>query len=308
MKKTFYSNGKLLITGEYLVLDGANAFALPTKFGQNLIIEEGSNQEIHWKSYDADGSIWFEDTILFSEIRNYIPNENETVRNTLITILYQASIQNASFLAENQGYIITTELTFSRKWGLGTSSTLINNIAQWLKIDAFDLLNTSFGGSGYDIACAQNDTPIIYRLEKGKPIVVQTTFDPDFTDKIYFVYLNKKQSSKTAIANYNTNKNHNLDKNITQNNKITAEITLATTVEEFSNAIDKHEARMSIILENNTVKELLFNDFKGSIKSLGAWGGDFIMVVSKENPTNYFSSKGYETIFTFEELILNSEL
>ena len=79
-------------------------------------------------------------------------------------------------------------------------------------------------------------------------------------------------------------------------------------MEEFSNAIDKHEARMSIILENNTVKELLFNDFNGSIKSLGAWGGDFIMVISKENPTTYFNSKGYETIFTFEELILNSEL
>jgi hypothetical protein len=30
-EKTFYSNGKLLITGEYLVLDGAKAFALPKK-------------------------------------------------------------------------------------------------------------------------------------------------------------------------------------------------------------------------------------------------------------------------------------
>ena len=44
MKKEFYSNGKLLITGEYLVLDGAKAFALPTKFGQNLIVEKGNNQ------------------------------------------------------------------------------------------------------------------------------------------------------------------------------------------------------------------------------------------------------------------------
>ena len=32
--QTFYSNGKLLITGEYVVLDGAKALALPTKFGQ----------------------------------------------------------------------------------------------------------------------------------------------------------------------------------------------------------------------------------------------------------------------------------
>ena len=45
-KKTFYSNGKLLITAEYLVLDGAKAFALPTKFGQNLIIEETNHPEI----------------------------------------------------------------------------------------------------------------------------------------------------------------------------------------------------------------------------------------------------------------------
>jgi mevalonate kinase len=54
MKQTFYSNGKLLITGEYLVLDGAKAFALPTKFGQSLIIEEGSNKAIQWISYDHD--------------------------------------------------------------------------------------------------------------------------------------------------------------------------------------------------------------------------------------------------------------
>ena len=42
-KKTFYSNGKLLITGEYLVLDGARSLAIPTKFGQFLIVEEIEN-------------------------------------------------------------------------------------------------------------------------------------------------------------------------------------------------------------------------------------------------------------------------
>jgi hypothetical protein len=38
MQKTFYSNGKLLITGEYLILDGAKGLALPTKMGQNLSV------------------------------------------------------------------------------------------------------------------------------------------------------------------------------------------------------------------------------------------------------------------------------
>jgi hypothetical protein len=59
------------------------------------------------------------------------------------------------------GYNITTHLNFPKKWGLGTSSTLINNIAQWLQIDAFTLLNNSFGGSGYDIACKITNTIIL---------------------------------------------------------------------------------------------------------------------------------------------------
>jgi len=68
MKKEFYSNGKLLITGEYLVLDGAKGLAVPTKFGQNLIVTEGANQEIKWTSFDSDGSVWYEDTFSFRDI------------------------------------------------------------------------------------------------------------------------------------------------------------------------------------------------------------------------------------------------
>lgn len=304
--KTYYSNGKLLITGEYLVLDGAKALALPTQLGQNLIIEKGKNQEIQWISYDSDGSIWFQDTILFTDITNFIPTETESVKSTLTTILYQAYLKNPDFVNPNQGYTIQTKLTFSRKWGLGTSSTLINNIAQWLNIDAFELLNTSFGGSGYDIACAQNNYPIIYQLENGKPLVSPITFNPTFTDQIYFVYLNRKQNSKTAIANYNINKNKDLDKNISKINLITQEVIQAKTAETFRQSLEKHEAKMSIILETCTIKELLFPDFKGTIKSLGAWGGDFIMVISDKNPANYFFEKGFNTLFPYKELILNA--
>jgi hypothetical protein len=53
-----------------------------------------------------------------------------------------------------------------------------------------------------------------------------------------------------------------------------------------------------------TVKEALFPDFKGVLKSLGAWGGDFILAISKENPKDYFASKGYETIIPYSEMIL----
>lgn len=305
MKKEFYSNGKLLITGEYLVLDGANALALPTKFGQKLIVEKGENKEIKWTSYDADGSVWLDLQLSFDNIlKRNILEESESVKNTLIEILHQGHLLNPDFIDNSEGYHIATQLTFPRNWGLGTSSTLINNIAQWLQIDAFVLLNNSFGGSGYDIACAQNDSPILYHLENGKPIVQKVTFDPEFSENLYFVYLDKKQSSKSAIASYYNNKNSHLADNIVANNKITEAVLNAKNFQEFALALEEHEAAMSTILQMQTIKESLFLDFGGVIKSLGAWGGDFVLAISKENPVDYFRKKGFKTIIPYKDMIL----
>jgi mevalonate kinase len=166
------------------------------------------------------------------------------------------------------------------------------------------LLKNSFGGSGYDIACAQNDSPILYSIEEGNAKVEKVIFSPEFTENLYFVYLNKKQSSKVAIASYYNNKNNHLEKNIITNNAITNSVIEAETLKAFALAIEKHEVAMSNILEMKTVKEALFPDFKGVVKSLGAWGGDFVLVISKENPTLYFHSKGYEIIIPYSEMIL----
>jgi len=303
MKRTFYSNGKLLITGEYLVLDGAKALALPTKFGQNLIVEKGNNQQIKWTSYDADGSIWFDEIILISDITSTNSVEEESVKNTLIKILRSAYQLNPELFLNCEGYTIKTHLTFPRKWGLGTSSTLINNIAQWFKIDAFTLLRNSFGGSGYDIACAQNDTPILYHLEQEKPIVEKVKFNPAFSNNLYFVYLNQKQSSKNAIASYKEKKN-NLETQKQTINQITQSVLTSENINTFSDLLEDHEKTLSTILETKTIKESLFPDFDGTIKSLGAWGGDFVLVISKENPRSYFLNKGYETVIPYSEMIL----
>lgn len=304
MKQTFYSNGKLLITGEYLVLDGAKAFALPTQYGQNLIVEETTDGNLQWTSFDHDKSIWFEDTLSFESIVNKERFEdNKGVKNTLIEILHEAYLMNAAFVNNAKGYKISTELTFPKSWGLGTSSTLINNIAQWLQIDAFELLRRSFGGSGYDIACAQNNTGIIYQLVNEKPIVEIVHFNPDFTDKIFFVYLNQKQNSKSAIAAYYNNLG-NIQKAIPVINSITQSVIAAEHPKTFALALAQHEIELSNILELSTVKETLFHDFEGVVKSLGAWGGDFVLAISKENPTDYFKAKGFEVVIPYSEMIL----
>ncbi|HKX87334.1 MAG TPA: GYDIA family GHMP kinase [Flavobacterium sp.] len=302
MEQTFYSNGKLLITGEYVVLDGAKAFALPTKFGQYLRVSKGKNKSIKWTSYDSDGSIWFENSIWFESIINKEEFEADTIKTTLVEILHHAYLLNSDFL-NAEGYQIKTELTFPKFWGLGTSSTLINNIAQWLQIDAFLLLKKSFGGSGYDIACAQHNTPILYQLSDGGPIITPINFKPHFTDTIYFVYLNQKQNSREAIATY-YNKQGDISKIIPVIDDITKEIIDSKEIETFAKAIYNHEIEMSNVLEMKTVQEALFSDFKGIVKSLGAWGGDFVLVISKENPKEYFNSKGYEVLISYQDMIL----
>lgn len=303
MKQTFYSNGKLLITGEYVVLDGAKAFALPTKFGQYLHVEEIEGELIQWISYDSDGSVWFDGTISFLEVIQKINFEHDSVKTTLVEILHDAYKMNPDFILKGKGYLVTTELTFPKKWGLGTSSTLINNIAQWLRIDAFELLTMSFGGSGYDIACAQNNSAITYQLLDDKPVVEKVSFLPSFKDKIFFIYLNKKQNSRNAITSY-FGKNSHVDKSLPIINAITKTVIEAKEPKEFALALQQHEIELSNVLEMATVKETLFSDFDGVIKSLGAWGGDFVLSISRENPEEYFRKKGYEIILSYEEMIL----
>ena len=303
MQKTFYSNGKLLISGEYLILDGAKGLALPTKMGQNLIVEDTQTNSIHWKSYDADGSIWFEEILSFQEIQDST-STTESVKATLIKILQVANTMNSNVFNNSEGFAVTTQLSFPRNWGLGTSSTLINNIAQWFQIDAFELLHQSFGGSGYDIACAQNNTPITYSIVNGDPKIEQVVFDSAFTKNLYFVYLNQKRNSKSAIAEYHTNKTKQLSSYIAAINTLTQDIIEANNLELFTQLISQHETVLSEILKTKTVKDTLFPDFDGAVKSLGAWGGDFVLVVSKENPMPYFVAKGYETVIPYEEMIL----
>lgn len=302
MKQTFYSNGKLFLIGEYTVIDGSKAFALPTTYGQYLHIEQGTAKTLEWKSYDADKSLWFEADITFDAIINNT-SSGDKVTDTLIDILHTAHTMNPAVLNNSEGFKASTELTFSRNWGLGSSSTLINNIAQWLAIDAFKLLAKSFGGSGYDIACAQHNTPIIYTIKEGQPIIETITFDPDFKDRLYFVYLNRKQNSRKAVLDYRQ-KTNNLTSLIQQVDNIIEEAHITTDFNRFCDLLDEHSKVMSKALQLETVKDSLFPDFKGTLKSLGAWGGDFILAATNENPEDYFKSKGYNIIIPYSQMIL----
>lgn len=291
------------MTGEYTVLDGAKALALPTVFGQELSVHENNSETISWKSYDWDKTIWIDVVFSFSEIIENTFVSDNSFEKKLSEILFQAYELNPKFLEKNKGYQVETQLTFPRLWGLGTSSTLINNLAKWLEINPYKLLKNTFSGSGYDIACAENDSPILFRLEEDIPIIEQVNFNPEFSDNLFFVYLNKKQNSRSAIASY-YKRQFRISKTIEKINRITTEIQQTKSLSEFTYLLEQHEVIMSNVLEMQTIKEMFFTDFKGTIKSLGAWGGDFVLAVSKENPVEYFKQRGFEVVIPYKEMIL----
>ncbi len=311
-EKLFYSNGKLLISGEYAVLDGALSLAVPTKYGQLLSAKKISDNKIIWNSLDDKGNTWFSTriTIVRDSLTNVVtlslenPKDNELeTTKTLISILNEAIKMNPDFLAKKHGYIINTKLTFPKDWGLGSSSTLINNIANWAKVDAFKLLWNSFSGSGYDIACAQHNYPITYQVKDKKPTVKKVAFNPPFKDQLYFVYLNQKQNSREGIQQY---KNIAVDKAefISKISELTVQISEATTITEFNTLIAAHEQLIADLTKTPTVKERLFPDFTGELKSLGAWGGDFVLATGTPRDIRYFKRKGYDVVISYKDMIL----
>ena len=299
----FYSPGKLLVSGEYLVLDGAMAFALPTAQGQSLHVEAIEEARLYWTSYDVDGTVWMKEQVFISQVLQENPVEGSAYLQTLVRVLRAAHRQNPAILQKGGGFKVECKLTFPRLWGLGTSSTWINNVAQWFEINPYQLLQESFGGSGYDIACAQHRRPLFYQLTNPfHPQVELTRFQPSFADQLYFVYLNEKQSSKTAIETYRSKKGA-LTSEIKAVSVLSQAMATASTVDVFMNLMWEHEAILGRILETTPIQERLFCDFDGAVKSLGAWGGDFVLAVSKEDPTAYFQAKGYDTVVPFDQMI-----
>ena len=298
--KSFHANGKLLITGEYLILKGAKSLAIPTKFGQSLHYDKTKNDSLLvWNSLDNNNKTWFSAT--FDLIKSAIVNtSNDQKAEFLLKILVQAQhLSNESKVKSGE---IVTNLNFERNWGLGTSSTLIWNISKLYEINPMKLHFSVSNGSGYDVACAGSDLPITYRLNNHNESEVNSMkWDPDFKKEIQFVFLNKKQNSQTEVDKFN--KAFINSEDIKHASKLTEAIIRCHDLNDFEKLIDNHEKLLGKCLNQIPVKEKIFSDYPGAIKSLGAWGGDFILATRKNH--TYFHEKGFNTVFSFEDMILS---
>ncbi len=304
----FYGRGKLLITGEYFVLDGAKALALPTNMGQSMSVRYSPSfsPALHWKSFDYNGDLWFESCFEFWRFNTMDETPNDTAV-FLQKILRQARKQNVHFLRDEVDVFVETRLGFPLEWGLGSSSTLIYNISQWAYVSPFELLFNTYGGSGYDIACAQSDSAIIYEKKDCGPQWNSFQFNPAFKDKLYFVYLGRKQSTLEGIEHYKKNQSVKKELTVERISTLTDHLVVASDLKNFNAILAEHEAIVGETISKTPIKEQFFSDYWGGVKSLGAWGGDFALVTSDrsaEETRQYFKERGFFTCLGYRELIL----
>ncbi len=299
----FEAHGKFLISGEYFILHGAQGLALPlTKMKQWLEVEQTTSQSYQWIARETNGPVWFR--VDFDEKLEIQSSLDPKIAQKLQSILRE--IRSLKPHLFEHGRVFETQMNFSAMWGLGSSSTLISLLSQWSGVDEFYLQKAFFGGSGYDIACATSDSPLLYRLEEGKPCIRKILWSPDFRNHLHFIYLGKKKDSRIAMEEFKKNNNSVTAEQITIVNDLTTSFVEATTLGEFQSAIHSHEKFISERLGISPIKEHHFADFEGEVKSLGGWGGDFIMAATSLDETyvkSYFSTKQLPLVLRWEDLL-----
>lgn len=300
----YHANGKLLLTGEYLVLHGAKAIALPLKVGQKLTVSEKSDSDlIFWKAW-YDGKVWFS-CVLHSVDFSIVQSSHPEKAQTLSKIFQTIKTLNPDFQLK-AGTSLETSLNANPEWGFGSSSTLISLLSQWAKVDPFRLNELIFNGSGFDIACASADGPIFYtRNELTQP----ATLDYSFANQLFLLYSGRKKATANEVNSF-LKEQKVTQKLIEEASDLSDEFGQCTNQSEFNRLIRQHEQLIGNLIGKTPVKAQYFADFSGEIKSLGAWGGDFYLISSEwpaQEIIKYFENKGLSTLFHWGDLILKRQ-
>ena len=297
----FKSNGKILLSSEYLVMDGAKSIALPSRLTQDLIVSKCDKNTIEWFSHDMHNNLWYEDRF-FVKNNNLVCESEKNVTSQKIISLFN-HLSKTHKLANLLGNKFETRLNFKRDWGLGTSSTFVNNLAKWAKVDPYQLLFSTFKGSGYDIACCDLNHPIIFKKTSESIDVKKIKFKPPFIKNLFLIHLGKKQNTQLSIENYSKKQFDRMEL-IKKINTITDEFIKCNELIHFEELIQEHESIISKATSIIPIQNSNFSDYKdGKIKSLGAWGGDFILVTTKNKDLSYFKKRGLETIIPLEDIV-----
>ena len=285
-------------------MEGAKALAVPLKLGQRLTVKNIDEKQLIWEAKSPAG-LWFK-TILKLPTLEVLETNNQIFSNRLVLLLKNAKELSKHFLDNISGISVETKLGFNPEFGFGSSSTLVFCVSKWANVNPYLLQQKTFGGSGFDIACADAKSPITFQRTGEDIEINKVDLSSSVSSKLFFVYLGKKQQTSKSIKNFKKNAvytNSDIDK-ITA---ITNEVIKAESIEDFEALLTEHEQLMSTILQIPTIKSTCFPRYDGCVKSLGAWGGDFVLISSRDSKkeiSQQMKSLGFNTVFSYSELVL----
>jgi hypothetical protein len=160
------------------------------------------------------------------------------------------------------------------------------------------------GGSGADIACTIAQDWFLYRNILPRPGIWELPVDYLFPDHTYFIYSGKKQATRDHLEKVGQNQPRHYVSWM-EANKYVYRFVACNTLPEMMKIIHDHELLIQDAI-GMTAIGTQFPDFPGKVKSLGAWGGDFFMAItqqSKDFVKDYFSRKGYQQIYPWDQFI-----
>ena len=289
-----------MLTGEYMVLRGAETLALPLRLGQKLLIVPYDGEAIFWESFEPAGK-WFE-TALHNQSLAVLAGTDESKSNRLREILQHIRKQNPGFLADG-GYWVRTDLDFNPQFGMGSSSTLLAALCEAAGVNPYPVLRETFGGSGYDLACALASGPLVFSMQNGSPFVRPVALSSQVTPHILFIYSGNKMVSSGEVRKFSAIP---VEQTLVQRfTEITREAVQCQNYADFAALMREHEDRLGLLLERPVLQQR-FPEFEGTLKSMGAWGGDFFMAICKntDEAISYFENKGFPTVFRYDEIVL----
>ena len=299
---SFYASGKLLLFGEYLVLRGSRSIAMPLRFGQSLNITPHDSANILWECYEKE-KCWLR--IEFSPGLEILQSPDEQKAIVVKRLLQWIRQEKPSLKIE--GLHFRFDIDFDRNYGLGTSSTFLSLLSQWSGANPYLLQEHSFPGSGFDIAAATATGPFVYQLQTPNNTsgisITPFQLHENISSRLLFVFTGKKQNSLREVSTFSA---LNISPAQTGTmNTIVEEVLRCTGIEAFERLMLQSESLLREILKRATVKEKRFADYPFAIKSLGAWGGDFIMAAFRDETLarTYFHEKGMYPIFNYRQLI-----
>ncbi len=265
-------------------------------------VRKSTGSEILWKAYDWKGNIWFEadlDIVDFHIKRT----TDARVAKRLARVLKAAVRDNSDFLSRWARYRVTTQLEYPIEWGLGSSASLINLVAQWAEACPFTIYFEVENGSAYDIAASASDSPILYQIDGDALHYEEVTFQPPFVDQLFFIYTGHPQSSPEARTAFRQKKVHSDD--VRTATELTEALLSANDLPTFEALITEHERLIAKVLQTTPIKEQAFSDYPGAVKSLGAWGGDMLLATGPDWQTvkSYFTDHGMPVVVPYSVLM-----